>query len=105
VRAGEEVVLPPERDVAQLLLAQVVVQAHAPVGDEPGQRRPVVERVGRGLREVRARRLTGVRADEPALEALKDRWGTLLPECGPRLRRQLARVGQVLDPVEPADQL
>jgi hypothetical protein len=46
-----------------------------------------------------------VRADEPALEPLEDRRRALLAERGPRLRRQPARVGQVLDPVEPADQL
>jgi hypothetical protein len=43
MRAGEEEVLPAERDVAQLLLAKIVVQVQAAVFDEARECRPLVQ--------------------------------------------------------------
>jgi hypothetical protein len=46
VGSGEEVVLATERDVADLALAEVVVEVEAAVVEEAGERVPVIEEVG-----------------------------------------------------------
>jgi hypothetical protein len=105
VRAGEQVVAPTESDAAQLLFGDVVVQAYPPVRYEARQRFPVVEGIGRGLRDLAARRFRGARGDEPALELPEDRKGTFLAKLDSGLGCQLLRVRQMLEAVEPGDEL
>ena len=47
VRSSKEIVFPAEREVAELLLADIVVETEPPVVDKPRQRRPVVQEVAR----------------------------------------------------------
>ncbi len=56
VRAGEEMVFPAQRDVRELLLADIVVETQAAVLDEARERLPVVE----DREKLRRPKLTGL---------------------------------------------
>lgn len=95
VGPGEEVVLPPERDVAQLLLAQIVIEADTSVVDEARQRDPVVEAIGGSFGEVAARRFARGGGDEPSFQLVEDRARSRPPQLGPVFVGRLARVSDV----------
>jgi hypothetical protein len=74
VRASEEEILPAERDVMELLLAEVVVGREAAVLQKACERRPLVQAAGRRLRQIGGGRLLRCGFDEPALQCVERRF-------------------------------
>ena len=85
VGAGKQIVLATEGNVAELLFTDIVVQAHAAVVDEAGQRPPMIHPVRRGLRQVCARRLVGGRDQEPPVRLIQDGLRPCAPQVDPPL--------------------
>jgi hypothetical protein len=62
MRAREQVVLPPERHIPNLLLADVVVRAETAIVQEAVERSPVMQAVIGRLRQLAARRTKQTKA-------------------------------------------
>ena len=103
MRPGEQEVLAAQSYVADLSLAQVIVEAELSVVEEARERGPLVEDVARGFGQVAARGLVGQRADDPALELVELGPGTLPSKRGPLLVREVLEIGEPLDTVQARD--
>lgn len=97
VRAAEQIVLPPERDPAELLLAQVVIQPEPPVLEEPLERCPVIYELSCRLGERRARWLPSERGDQASMQPVREHRRALLAQRSSQLSGALLHIGQPLD--------
>ena len=97
-------IIPSERHIQQLLLADVVVGAQTPVVQEARERGPVIEAIIRCLRQLAGRRFVYGRDDQPAQEFIQRVASMFVPLRRALLRRAFFQIPEILEAVEPADQ-
>jgi hypothetical protein len=84
---------------------RLLVRAQAYVAHEAPERRPVVETVGRGPRQLTARPFARGRNDQPPPELVECGLRALGPECRAFLRTHALRIRQVFEPIHAPNEL
>jgi hypothetical protein len=73
MRPRKQEILPPQGDVAQLGLADIVIRGQATVFEEAGQRAVMIDQIAGRARQIAARRLVLARERCPTKHAVHDR--------------------------------